>query len=167
MNEHALHRRRFLMVAIALAGATALEPALLRGARAWAAGDREALLRIIRLLYPHDAIGDEVYADVLDQSLSLLAEDRSLDRLLEDAASELDAALANDFLEASPEQQIAALKAVQDRPYFTGILGAVANRLYSQTGTWSMMGYDGPSYEKGGYIDRGSGDIDWLPEGSS
>lgn len=155
------------MAAIALAGATALEPAVLRSARAWAAGDREALLRITRLLFPHDAIGDEVYADVLDQSLSLLAEGSSLDRLLEDAASELDAALANDFLEASPEQQLAALKAVQNRPYFTGILGAVGNRLYSHTGTWSMMGYDGPSYEKGGYIGRGSGDIDWLPEVSS
>lgn len=167
MNGHSKQRRRFIIAAVSIAAAAALEPVLLRSARAWAAGDRGALVHLTRLLYPHDPVDDAVYADVLDQSLSMLAEDRGLERLLDDAAAELDRSLDGDFLAAPPEAQVAALRAVQDRPYFSGILGAVGNRLYSHTGTWNMMGYDGPSYEKGGYIDRGAGDIDWLPEESS
>jgi hypothetical protein len=27
-----------------------------------------------------------------------------------------------------------------------------------------MLGYEGPSFERGGYLNRGAGDIDWLPE---
>jgi hypothetical protein len=27
-----------------------------------------------------------------------------------------------------------------------------------------MLGYEGPSFARGGYINRGAGEIDWLPE---
>lgn len=167
MTIHSPERRRFLVAAITLTGSAVLAPELLIGARAWADGNREALLRITRLLYPHDAVGNDVYADVLDQAIGMVAADQGFDRLLADAGGELDTSLAGDFLAAPPEAQLAALRGVQDRSYFGAILGAVANRLYSHTGTWGMLGYGGPSWEKGGYIDRGAGDIDWLPEADS
>jgi hypothetical protein len=29
---------------------------------------------------------------------------------------------------------------------------------------WDLLGYEGPSFDKGGYLHRGFNDLDWLPE---
>jgi hypothetical protein len=29
---------------------------------------------------------------------------------------------------------------------------------------WSLLGYEGPSYDQGGYAERGFGDLDWRPD---
>ena len=67
-------------------------------------------------------------------------------------------------IDAVPEQQLAALRSIESQPYFAQIQGTIANRLYSHPEVWDMLGYEGASWQKGGYVDRGSGDIDWLPE---
>ena len=36
--------------------------------------------------------------------------------------------------------------------------------LYSDPEVWELLGYEGPSFDKGGYIDRGFDDLDWLPD---
>ena len=35
-------------------------------------------------------------------------------------------------------------------------------RLYNQQELWPIFGYEGESFSKGGYINRGFDDIDWL-----
>ena len=167
MTTHSRERRRFIVAAFTLTGAAVAGPALLLSSRAWAGGNRDALVSIVRLMYPHDALGDEVYAEVLDQAMGSVAAERDFEKLLAEASGELDTSVAGDFEAASPEAQLAALQAVQDRPYFAAIQGAVSNKLYTHPATWEMINYGGPSYPHGGYIDRGAGDIDWLPEVSS
>ncbi len=34
--------------------------------------------------------------------------------------------------------------------------------LYNQQEVWAILGYEGESASKGGYINRGFDDIDWL-----
>jgi hypothetical protein len=36
--------------------------------------------------------------------------------------------------------------------------------VYTDRETWDLLGYEGPSFAKGGYIERGFDDLDWLPE---
>jgi hypothetical protein len=48
---------------------------------------------------------------------------------------------------------------------FAAIQAAVQTRLYNHPAVWARLGYEGPSYDKGGYIGRGAGRVDWLPEG--
>ena len=164
MKSHSETRRRFLVAAITLTGTAVIGPSLIGFGKAWAGGDHDSLVRMTRLLYPHERIDDKVYAEVLDQAMGMVAGDQGFEKMLADANRELDASTAGDFMVASPTAQLAALQTVQDRPYFAAILGAVSNRLYSHEGTWDMLNYAGPSYQQGGYIDRGAGDIDWLPE---
>lgn len=164
MKTHAQERRRFLVAAVTLTGAAVAAPALLLSSHAWAGGSRTALVSMVRLMYPHDAISDEVYAGVLDQAMGMVAKDQGFETLLAEASSELDASATGDFMAASTKTQLAALQAVQDRPYFTAIQSAVSNRLYSHPEIWTLLNYGGPSYRHGGYIDQGAGDIDWLPE---
>ena len=36
--------------------------------------------------------------------------------------------------------------------------------IYSDPNTWKLLGYEGPSFAQGGYIDRGFNDLEWLPD---
>jgi len=36
--------------------------------------------------------------------------------------------------------------------------------VYSDQRTWQLVGYEGSSFDKGGYLDRGFNDLDWLPD---
>ena len=167
MTSHSQERRRFLVAAVTMTGAAVVGPSLILSSQAWAGGDRTALVRIVRLMYPHEAISDEVYAEVLDQAMDMVVNARDFETLLAEALRQLNDSSAGDFMAASPEAQLAALQAIQGQPYFAGIQSAVSNRLYSHEGSWDMLNYGGPSYPHGGYVDRGAGDIDWLPQAKS
>jgi hypothetical protein len=39
----------------------------------------------------------------------------------------------------------------------------VAVALYRNKQVWPKLGYEGPSFPFGGYLERGFDDIDWLP----
>ena len=43
------------------------------------------------------------------------------------------------------------------------VRGVAVVSLYNDPETWALLGYEGSSYEHGGYIDRGFDDLDWLP----
>ena len=36
--------------------------------------------------------------------------------------------------------------------------------IYSDPQTWTLLGYEGPSFAQGGYVGRGFDDLDWLPD---
>ena len=48
--------------------------------------------------------------------------------------------------------------------FFSSVHGTGLVALYNNHDVWELLGYEGPSYDKGGYIDRGFNDLDWLPE---
>ena len=60
------------------------------------------------------------------------------------------------------EDQLAAMIAVEQMDFFAVIRGAVSQRLYYHPAIWALLGYEGPSFQQGGYLNRGAGDIDWL-----
>lgn len=162
-------RRRFLAAAITYSGliSTGMGAALLRASAAWAQsgdGHAEELTRMARLLFPHDAIADAVYAEVIDSILTDAADDASMLGLLNEAVSALNNAQGGDWFEASEDRQIAAMQAVEGEAFFAAILGNVQARFYNHPKVWEYMKYPGSSVEFGGYIDRGFDDIDWLPE---
>jgi len=162
MNE--LSRRRFVLSAVVFSG-VAVSPAVLRASAAWAqAGGAasKAMVRMARLLIPHDSISDAVYAEVLDTALTVLA--GNLGDMLTRAEQALDAATGGDFLSADEDTQLEALRSVQDAEFVGAILGALKLLFYGNPGTWGALDYEGPSWQLGGYLNRGAGEIDWLPE---
>lgn len=161
------------MASIALSGVASgtLGPSVLQLNRAWAQTgddlDREtldAMVRMARLLYPHDAISDDVYAEILDEALSATAADDSFGELLRTAEDALNAQQPADFVTLDEADQIVALQAVESANFFAAIRGAVSQRLYYHPAVWALLGYEGPSYQLGGYLNRGAGEIDWLAE---
>jgi hypothetical protein len=110
---------------------------------------------VARAMYPHDALGDEVYARVSDK----LAEATESAGMIEEAAAAL-----GDFAERSPLQQAQALRAIEGSEFFELVRSTAVVEIYSDPRTWAAFGYEGPSFDKGGYLHRGFDDLDWLPE---
>lgn len=162
-------RRRFLVAAVTYSGllSTGVGASLLRANYAWARssrGNAGALARMSRLLFPHDGVSDDVYAEVVDGILSDAANDAAMAPMLNDAVSALDAAQGGDWFEAAEVEQIAAMQVVEGEAFFTAILDSVRARFYNHPQVWKHIKYPGSSVEFGGYVDRGFDDIDWLPE---
>jgi len=169
MNQGETSRRRFLVATIAYSGliSTGMGAALLRASAAWAQssdGNADELARMARLLFPHDGVADEVYAEVIDGILTAAASDASMMDMLNEAVMELNAAQGGDWFEAGADEQIAAMQEVEGEGFFAAILGGVRARFYNHPKVWEHIGYPGSSVEYGGYVDRGFDDIDWLPE---
>jgi len=175
MNDSTTSRRRFLVAAITfsgLAGSTVGAP-FLGLSKAWAQSENEygsdaqanaSMVRLARLLYPHDSIDDDVYRDVLNLAMSATASDGAFAALLDTAATALNARQSADFADLDEAAQIAALQSIENQPYFAAIQMNVGVTFYYHPAVWALLGYEGPSFGKGGYLHRGSGDIDWLPE---
>lgn len=173
MDRHRLTRRRFLVSVIALSGAvgTTLRPDIFRASRAWAESAapldpslHAAMVRMARLLYPHDALPDDLYADILDQALSDVAGSDTFTAHLDAAVAALDATSDGRWTELDEAEQIEAMRSVETAPFFLAIRNRVRAGLYMSSGFWQHVGYEGPSRDRGGYLRRGAGDIDWLPE---
>lgn len=134
------------------------------GVDSQAAELENVLLRMVRHLYPHDALADDIYMDALASLLSALADDASLADSFERGSASLDAAAGRDWLGSGTEQQIAALQSIENEDFFRTVQDSVRIELYNHRAVWDLIGFEGSSVEFGGYIDRGFDDIDWLPE---
>jgi hypothetical protein len=166
MSNSTTSRRRFLIAAIAFSGVTAgtIGPASLRFASAWAqSGDAstlDTLVRMARLLLPHDGLADNIYAEVLNAALAATADDKSLT----EAETLLNAQQAGDFMNVDEDAQLSAMRAVENEASFAAVLSVVKTGMYNHPAVWEVINYEGPSYKDGGYLHRGAGEIDWLPE---
>lgn len=163
-------RRRFLVAALTVSGLAtgSLASSLLREAAAWAETGNAALLKMARLLFPHDSVPDEIYAEVVASALAATASDPDAQSPLTVAESELDArSQSGSWYDSGEQEQLAALTAVQGEAFFATITGLVMFGLYTHPALWQHIGYPGSSKEYGGYLERGFDDIDWLPEAGS
>lgn len=176
MEQNPLTRRRFVVSLIALSGAagSAPQPGLFSLSRAWARSAdqvdesvRRAMVRMARLLYPHDALVDDIYSDVLDQALTDAAKGAEFAEQLEAAAAALDERSGGEWQELDHSQQIEAMRGIEAQPYFAAIQNQVRAGIYNGQAFWKHVGYPGPSKQFGGYLHRGAGEIDWLPEDKS
>jgi hypothetical protein len=107
-------------------------------------------------------VPDEVYARVGDKLAASARDDPETGRTLEDGAAALDE--GRPFAERSADEQLAALKAIEGSEFFKLVRTTAVVEVYSDARTWRVLGYEGPSFDKGGYIDRGFNDLDWLPD---
>jgi hypothetical protein len=126
--------------------------------------DGATLLKALRVIYPHDSLGDQYYAvvvEALDQDAKTKPETATL---LKDGVAGLNRAMPMPFLEMSEGNQLQALEAIQGSDFFQTIRFKVIAVLYNNPRVWQAFGYEGPSYESGGYIERGFDDLGWLPD---
>jgi hypothetical protein len=120
------------------------------------------LAQMARDIYPHDKVGDEFYV------IAVKGYDTP------DAAPEIEAGIAalnaaargagfTSYLDTAWERdRVDILRSMENSAFFQKIRGGLVTGLYNQKAVWPIFGYEGESYSKGGYLDRGFNDIVWL-----
>lgn len=174
MNDASMDRRRFLkgsggaagMATIAVIGGTVtlLAPKGSFALQAFSAETAETLLQMMRAMYPHDALGDQYYAAVVVALNEEADADPAALTLITSGLEELNSVFPLPFTELSPQHRLDALDAIKDGELFQKVAGKVIGTLYNQPRVWQAFGYEGASYDEGGYILRGFNDLGWLPD---
>jgi len=126
-------------------------------------GEGEALLRMGRVLYPHERLPDAVYALLVKDLDAAAAKDAAVASQLRAGVASLDKLAGGSFTAAAPDRQLAAVKALEGQPFFDTVRGKCVTALYDNEMAFATFGYPGSSWEKGGYILRGFQDLKWLP----
>ncbi len=164
-----LTRRQLLSGASAM-GAFVVGSGYVTGARAdWATEMRAlkpesfaTLVQMARDIYPHDRIPDENYVvavkDYDTQDKAEMAE-AGIEALNTRAREQT----GDDYARIGWESdRVAVLRSMEDEAFFQTVRGGLVTGLYNQKEVWPIFGYEGESYSKGGYIDRGFDDIAWI-----
>ena len=126
--------------------------------------EKQALVRVAQLLYPHEDLSDSVYGEVLLALRESTMVNDDLGEIIRTGLNELDRVAGSSWLTASKKVQVDALRQIENGPFFETIQDDIRPKLYQHSEVWKLIGYEGSSVEHGGYINRGFNDIDWLPE---
>ena len=116
------------------------------------------LVRLLRVAYPHPSFPDAPY-----QRTAKSVQDADADHLLATGLAELDDIAGGDFGALSDAEATAAVERIADSAFFKLVHSTTVVALYDDREVWDLLGYEGSSYDKGGYLHRGFDDLDWLP----
>ncbi|MGH3423079.1 MAG: hypothetical protein ACRDO8_00040 [Nocardioidaceae bacterium] len=125
--------------------------------------ERRTLVRMIEVIFPHDSFPAGPYERAAEEVLSEAAQNPRLQAQLIQGLYDLDVLREVPFVEMPPDVALTVLRGIQDAPFFQSILGIVVVKFYDDHEVWDLLGYEGPSFDRGGYVDRGFDDLDWLP----
>ncbi|MFN4204844.1 MAG: twin-arginine translocation signal domain-containing protein [Agrobacterium albertimagni] len=122
------------------------------------------LIKMARDIYPHDQLADRFYATAVKGQDTMAAKDEKHKALIEEGIADLDSrAGAGGYRGLGWEDdRVAILRDIETTPFFQAVRGDLVVSLYNQKEIWPIFGYEGESYSKGGYIERGFDDITWL-----
>lgn len=122
------------------------------------------LLQMSRQLYPHPGLADHYYQPVVVALDEQAADDDGLAELLRNGVAALDQAMGMAWLDLSDGYQLQVLQGMQADPFFQKVRGQTVFSLYNNQQAWRHFGYEGESFSKGGYHQRGFDDLTWLPD---
>jgi len=126
--------------------------------------DLRTLTHMVRAMFPHERFPDGPYERTAAAIVEAAGDDVRLHGQLEQGLRELDAAGGARFAELAPDAALAILRGMSGTAFFEAVRSKAILTLYDDREVWSLLGYEGPSFEHGGYLHRGFDDLDWLPE---
>ena len=124
----------------------------------------QALLRMMRLLFPHNAIDDGPYIAVVGAFGQMAAANPEMLALLNTGVQQLDVAEPGPWLKLGQSKQLEVLTQMESTAFFQTVRVTGRFLFYDNKEVWPTFGYEGSSYQHGGYLNRGFNDLNWLPE---
>jgi hypothetical protein len=127
----------------------------------------KVLLMMVRDIFPHDKLAEKYYMHAIEPYDAGASKDPELKKLLSDGIAQLNAAsqkmTGKNYTDIARElDRVAVLQSIESSPFFQKIKGGLVTGLYNNKEVFTLLGYEGSSWEKGGYLNRGFNDIDWL-----
>lgn len=121
------------------------------------------LTDVLRAMFPHPSFPDGPYERCAEAMVASTAEDPPAQGRLQQGLTDLE---ARGFADADENGRLQVLRDMAGSPFFEAVRAKAILTLYNDTEVWRLLGYEGASYAQGGYLERGFGDLDWLPEPS-
>ncbi len=171
-----VRRRSFLrgaataMPAAALAAAgvgITAEAAWAQAATALKPGTMATLVRMSRDIYPHDHIPDVYYVKAVQPMDAKAGTDPATKDMMEQGVVRLDADAQDRFKRnyvdvPMEDDRVILLRGIELTPFFNTVRSGLVVSFYNQPDIWHRFGYEGSSFQYGGYLHRGFDDINWL-----
>lgn len=181
MNTKGIDRRRFLKTSGGIAAGTAAAASgavsLTFSVQAWAAElgemnphQAKTILAVARAMFPHPTLADAYYAAVVNDLDAQASEDEAVAETLKTGVAAIDSAGPVAFVDLSDGNKDRVLEGMQDSAFFQAVKGKAITSIYNNPLVWRHFGYEGPSAQHGGYLNRGFNDLSWLdnpPEDAS
>jgi hypothetical protein len=121
------------------------------------------LAKVLFLLAPNTRFSSSHYQRQVGILQQRMARDAGLNANLSKGIEQLNAFDAVPFLQLSEAAQRDAVREQTGTPFW-GFISNPAIGIYNNPDVWPLIGYEGPAFEKGGYLFRGVNDIAWLPK---
>ena len=145
----------------------------LKAFNAWAANKKsldehaaKTLLLVSRDLFSHKNLSDDYYMLAVDSLDGKAAGDEGIKKMLSDGIAAADKASGGKYIDANHSKRKEVLKSMEGESFFGTMRWEMVSVFYNDKKVWDKFGYEGASYEHGGYYARGFQDADW-PEPSS
>jgi hypothetical protein len=119
------------------------------------------LVAVARAMYPHPGLGDAPYERVVATITEQAGDDPKLAEILRAGIEGISPCV---LYNREPAALEAKLRDIERFPFFQTLRPLVAWHLYDDDEVREFVGYPGPSYDQGGYVERGFDDLDWLPD---
>ena len=116
---------------------------------------------MIRVMYPHSRFPDGPYERTATAVIDKANASPAKALMLRSGLNEL---RSNSFVSLSDNAATKYLESIQSSEFFQHVRGTTVVALYNDHEVWELLGYEGPSFDKGGYINRGFNDLTWLPD---
>ena len=114
-----------------------------------------------RDIYPHDRFPDGPYERCTNDVISKGNANPETKAMMSEGLENLYKA---NYSNLSFKKSTKYLKSIEKSKFFQHVRSTTVVTLYNDQEVWSLLGYEGSSFEKGGYLNRGFNDLDWLPE---
>lgn len=122
-----------------------------------------ALTDMVRAMFPHPSFPDGPYERCAQSILDSAAADVRFMTQLQQGLRDLDVVGGAPFTGLDAGKALEVLREISGTEFFEGVRSRVITSLYGDREVWALLGYEGSSYEHGGYLERGFDDLDWLP----
>ena len=125
-------------------------------------GEAASLLQLVRTIYPHAQLDDKPYWKVVEGIDGDMAGSADLARDIKEGLAKLDQASNGKFSGLGAADQAHMAESIASTDFFGTVKGKALGLLYNNKEVWPAFGFQGSSWEQGGYLKRGFDDLDWL-----
>jgi hypothetical protein len=133
-------------------------------ATALSADASHVLVRVLRVAFPHPDVPAGPYERTAAKILAEVATSTWWRVTLAQGLNSLNDVSGGEFTALGDADALEVLRRVETSAFFGFVRRMAVLNLYDDAQMWEALGYEGPSYDKGGYVDRGFADLEWLPD---
>lgn len=125
------------------------------------ADTKSRLMRMVKIAFPHANFPDSCYERNCDAIFAAANKSPGQAVMFATGMNDLKVAGFDDMDDAAA---LAHLESIEGTAFFQLMRGTTITSLYNDPEVWGILGYEGASFDQGGYINRGFNDLDWLPD---